>query len=184
MRLFLAVFPPTEVQQAVWHAAAPLRAGRAPVSWTKADNLHYTLRFLGELGEDGARRAGEATLEAAAPHAPFELALAGFGAFPDARRARVLWVGAAEGRDPLESLAGSLDRALGSRGFGRADRPFKAHLTIGRPRVPGGDWTAALAGMDSAEIARFGVARLVLVQSQLSPKGSIYTPLVQAKLGG
>ena len=96
----------------------------------------------------------------------------------------MLWVGAGEGRDPLEALAATLERALRSRGFGRADRPFKAHLTIGRPRVPGSDWAGALVAMDAREIARFRVAQLVLVKSQLSPKGSIYTVRVEAPLEG
>lgn len=184
MRLFLAVFPPPQIQQALWASAAALREASPPVSWTKADNLHYTLRFLGELGDDGARRAGEAAIEAASPHPPFDLTLGGFGAFPDARRARVLWVGARAGAQALEALAASLERGLRQRGFGRADRPFKAHLTIGRPRVPGSDWSAALAAQPADALAQFRVEHLLLVNSQLSPKGSIYTPIVEAPLGG
>ncbi len=182
MRLFLAVFPPPEVQQQVWEAASPLRARDVPVSWTRADNLHYTLHFLGELGEDGARRAGEAAREAVTGHGAYELALGGFGAFPSPQRARVLWIGASRGGEALEALSGSLEQALRHQGFPRADRPFKAHLTIGRPRVPGEDWSAALGAVDQGAIAAFRVERLVLVRSQLSPKGSIYSPMIEALL--
>ena len=66
MRVFLAVFPPLAVREAVFAAAAPLRLTGAGVSWVKAENLHYTMRFLGVVGEDGARRAAEAAAEAPA----------------------------------------------------------------------------------------------------------------------
>jgi RNA 2',3'-cyclic 3'-phosphodiesterase len=183
MRLFVAVFPPEAVRQAAWDALASLRAGGAPVSWTHPRNLHYTLRFLGELGEDGARRAGECAIAAAGAHAPFAVALGGLGAFPDPRRARVLWLGATEGGEPLKALARSLEHGLRAAGFGRADRAFVPHLTIGRPRRFDQDWTPLLAA-PTGEIGRFQVSELLLVQSQLSPAGSIYTPLVRAVLPG
>lgn len=182
MRLFLAVFPPPEAQAAVVLACAPLRAAGGGVSWVRAENLHYTLRFMGELGADGARRAGEAASEAASDHAPFEAALGDFGAFPDARRARVLWVGLAAGDAPLRALAASLKAALARRGFGRADRPFAPHLTVGRVRA-GADWSAELA---TARVpgATFTVDRLLLVRSTLSPRGSTYETVSEARLGG
>lgn len=180
MRLFLAVFPPERVQYAVWAATQPLR-GAGAASWTRPDNLHYTLRFLGELGEDGARRAGEAARAAVRGHARFEMALGGLGAFPNARRARVLWLGATAGAEALQSLARALDHELHEQGFGREERPFAPHLTLGRPRGDAHDWTSLLV-RPSGEIARFEVDELVLVHSQLSPRGSTYTALVQAPL--
>ncbi len=181
-RLFLAVFPPPEAQAAVARACEALRAPGDGVSWVKRENLHYTLRFLGDLGADGARRAAGAAREAAATHAPFEAALGGFGCFPNARRARVLWVGLAEGDEPLRALAGSLEEALQRGGFGRADKPFASHLTVGRVREPA-DWSAKLAAARAPE-ARFRVDRLLLVRSTLSPRGSIYEVAAEAKLGG
>lgn len=185
MRLFLAVFPPPAVREAAHAAAAPLRAAGPAVSWVKAENLHYTMRFLGEVGEDGARRAGEAALEAAAGHPAFEAALGGLGAFPGVRRARVLWVGMSAGAEPLTALARSLDRALGARGFGAPDRPFSPHLTLGRVRDPRTDWTDPLGRIPAlaGDQARFTVDRLCVVESRLSPKGSTYTVRLEAALG-
>lgn len=186
MRLFLAVFPPLAVREAAHAAAAALRTAGPAVSWVKAENLHYTMRFLGEVGEDGARRAGEAALEAAARQPAFEAALGAWGAFPSAHRARVLWVGMSAGADQLSTLARSLDRALEARGFGAPDRPFSPHLTLGRVRDPRTDWSeplgrvAALAGA----AAHFTVDRLCAVESRLSPKGSTYTVRAEAPLGG
>lgn len=184
MRLFLAVFPPLAVQIAAHAAGEALAAQGGPaVSWVKQDNLHYTLRFLGELGEDGARRAGEAGREAASDVGPFDAVIGGLGAFPNTRRARVLWVGMSEGADSLMALAKALDGALQRRGFEREKQRFSPHLTIGRVREPMRDWTAALAAAPPPSPERFRVDRLTLVESKLSPKGSTYTPVVEALLG-
>ena len=182
LRLFLAVFPSPEAQAAVAGTCEALRAPGDGISWVKRENLHYTLRFLGDLGADGARRAGEAALEAASDHAAFGAALGPFGCFPNARRARVVWVGLAEGDEPLRALAASLEAALQRRGFGSADKPFASHLTVGRVRVPA-DWTAKLAGAQPPE-ARFTVDRVRLMKSTLSPRGSVYEVVSEARLGG
>ncbi len=183
MRLFFGVFPPPRVQQAVGAVIETLRRPGDGISWVKEDNLHYTLRFMGELGEDGARRAAEAAFEAAAKVRVFEAALVGFGSFPNPRHARVLWAGMAEGAEPLTSLAFALEAALAHRGFVRAERPFAPHLTIGRVRQRDQDWSARLAEARLAPAdGRFTVERLCLVQSTLSPKGSIYQVRADAPL--
>jgi 2'-5' RNA ligase len=185
MRLFLAVFPPAGVQRAAHACIEALRRPGDGVSWVKPENLHYTLRFLGEVGEDGARRAAEAAAEAAAAAKAFAAALGGLGAFPNPRRARVIWVGMSEGGEALVALAADLDRALARRGFGAADKPFSAHLTLGRVRTPGTDWTTALAAQRvAAASAGFTVDRICVVESQLSPRGSIYTVRTEAPLAG
>src|SRR5439155_24322554 len=134
VRIFLGVFPPPPVQGVLHAAAEPLRRAGAAVSWVKAENLHYTMRFIGEVGEDGARRVAEAADEAAADCRTFEAEAGEFGAFPSPRRARVLWIGLARGGEELVALAGTLARALERRGFGKPDQPFAAHLTLGRVR--------------------------------------------------
>jgi RNA 2',3'-cyclic 3'-phosphodiesterase len=182
VRLFLAVFPPAAVQRAAHQCIEALRRPGDGVSWVKPDNLHYTLRFLGEVGEDGAGRAAEAAAEAAGGAKAFAAALGGLGAFPNARRARVLWAGMSEGGAALEALARELDRALAKRGFGKADKPFSAHLTLGRVREPGPDWTAALAAQRVAADARFTVDRVCVVESRLDPRGSIYTVRAEGRL--
>jgi 2'-5' RNA ligase len=183
MRLFLAVFPPAEVQRSAFGFIETLRRPGDGLSWVRPENLHYTLRFLGELGEDGARRAAEAATEAAAKSRAFAAALGGLGAFPDPRRARVIWIGMSEGGEALVALARDLDRALAKRGFGAPDKPFSPHLTLGRVREPRRDWTAALAEPHPVDpAARFTLDRICLVESQLNPRGSIYTVRAGAPL--
>ncbi|OGF18170.1 MAG: 2'-5' RNA ligase [Candidatus Eisenbacteria bacterium RBG_16_71_46] len=185
MRLFLAVFPSPAAQGAAFAGIESLRRPGDRVSWVQRQNLHYTMRFLGEVGEDGLRRASEAARQAAAAHAPFDAALGALGAFPSPRRARVLWIGMTLGEPPLLALAESLAAALERRGFAREGRAFAAHLTLGRVREPGPDWSARLESFRvDAAAARFRVDRLCVVESRLDPAGSVYTVREEAKLAG
>lgn len=183
MRLFLAVFPPAAVQEAADAVIESLRRPGDGISWVKRENLHYTMRFLGEVGEDGARRAAEAALEAVAGARAFGAVLGSLGAFPNPRRARVLWIGMSEGAEPLVSLARALEQALRGRGFDRADKPFAAHLTIGRVRDRDQDWGDRVVAAKPLG-ARFTVGTLQVIESTLSPKGSIYRVRAEAPLVG
>ena len=107
------------------------------------------------------------------------------GAFPNAHRARVLWIGLAAGEPPFVDLSRLLARALERRGFEREGREFTPHLTIGRVREARHDWTPALAAappLAAQEAARFRVGALHVVKSTLSTGGSIYETLVEAAL--
>jgi 2'-5' RNA ligase len=180
MRLFIAVFPPADIQTAAYRAADPLRPGHDAVAWVRKGNLHYTMRFLGEVDEAGAERAAAAMREAAASRPKFGAALGGFGAFPSAKRARVLWIGMMQGAEPMRQLAGALDASLARHGFEPAEESFEPHLTVGRVRAPG-DWTSRLLDAPTVE-ARFQVDRMRLVKSVLSPGGSQYETVEEAVL--
>lgn|SRR5262245_8264314 len=189
LRIFLGVFPPPTAQAAAERTIEQLREPGDGVSWVQRQNLHYTLRFLGDLGEDGARRAAQAATEAAAAHPPFDARLGTLGAFPNPRKARVLWIGLAQGAEALSQLAHGVEEALKRKGFGRAERPFAAHLTIGRVREPRRDWTTALdhtkvAPAAERDGAAFRVDRVLVVHSQLSPHGSIYSVRAEVALAG
>ena len=185
MRLFLAVFPSVEVQRVASGLIEALRRPGDGVTWVKPGNLHYTLRFLGEVEDQDAGRAAEAAAQAATGARAFPAILGGLGAFPNAARARVLWAGLSEGEEDLVALARALDRALAGRGFGTADKPFSAHLTLGRVREPRRDWTATLARpRPAAPPARFTVDRICLVESWLSSEGSVYSVRYEARLAG
>jgi RNA 2',3'-cyclic 3'-phosphodiesterase len=184
LRIFLAVFPPREVRQSAHALAESLRRPNDGVSWVKPDNLHFTLRFIGDVGEDGAGRVEQAARDAAASHTRFDAVLGELGAFPNARRARAIWVGLADGQAELVAVARDLEAALRQRGFDRADHPFSPHLTLGRVRERGQDWSERLSLVPAPEPApRFRVDRIAVVQSQLSPAGSIYSVRAEAVFG-
>ena len=186
-RVFVAVFPPPEVSAAVGEALAALRAPGDGIAWVKPANLHYTMRFLGDLEPARVAAAGRAVRKAASAQgvAPFPVRLGGPGAFPGPARPRVLWLGAVAGAAPLTLLAGGLEAALEREGFARSDRPFTPHLTTGRVRQAAGAASGATAHFLAAafpELA-FDVRELVLVASTLAAGGSRYEPLERAPLG-
>jgi RNA 2',3'-cyclic 3'-phosphodiesterase len=185
MRIFLAVFPPPNVQRTAATVIEALRKPGDGVSWVKPENLHYTLRFIGDVGGDGLRRVVEGAQAAAAQHTAFDAAFGGVGGFPATRRARVLWIGMASGGPELEALAASLERELRRKGFEHEHQKFTAHLTIGRVREPREDWTDRLAkAATSLGDAPFRADRIAVVESALSPKGATYLVRTSAMLGG
>ncbi len=182
-RLFFAVFPPIEVQTEAARAVESMRAAGPPshVAWVKRQNLHFTLRFLGDCDEEMVTRAQRA-LAVVEPAAPFQARLDGYGAFPTAARAQVLWVGMSHGATPLRALAAALESEVAAAGFGRSDKPFMPHLTLGRMRVAT-DWAQALAGAPPLA-SGFAVDRVVLVRSTLAQGGSRYERLAETTLQG
>lgn len=183
MRLFLAVFPPPAAQKLAAQAIEKLRRSGDGVSWVKPENLHYTLRFIGDVDDDGARRVAEAAREAAAAHDAFGVAFGPPGAFPTAKKARVIWLGLNHGNEPFAQLAASLEAALEKRGFEPEEREFSPHLTLGRVK-DAADWTSKLvaAGAPEGNSARFAVEAIAVVESQLAAGGSIYKVREEARL--
>jgi 2'-5' RNA ligase len=185
MRLFLAIFPPPETQSFAHDVIAALKRPADSVSWVKRENLHFTMRFLGEVDEGALARITDAAREAAAQAPAFDAQLGRCGAFPGLKRARVLWLGLEEGAAPMTVVAGALERALEKRGFEPDRNKFSPHLTIGRVREPRHDWTSPLAAVGTlaqAQASRFSVRSLQIMQSQLQPAGSIYSVLEDVPL--
>ncbi len=106
----------------------------------------------------------------------FPVLLGGAGAFPTARRARVVWIGAAAGGDALVGLAGAVSAALRPVGF-EPDRPLHPHLTVARLKVPGDAGPVLTALGPDAVGPAFTVGEVVLYASRLSAAGPTYTPL-------
>jgi len=186
IRAFVAVNISDAVRAALAEAQGQLRQVPADVSWTQPGNVHLTLKFLGEIGERGVARVGGTLVAAAAPHAPITATVAGFGVFPSKGPPRVVWAAVAEGAAALVSLQASVERALAALGFPREGRPFRPHLTLGRVRSPrnAAALVEAIAGLGGGLLGTFTAEHIDLMQSQLHPKGSIYTVLRHIPLRG
>lgn len=165
-------------------AAALLRALRGPqgplqgarVSCPDAGRLHLTLKFLGDTPSDRVPELCEAL--GTVPLAPFVLALAGAGFFPDSGRPRVFWAGIRSGADELAALARAVDRALAPLGFAPESRPFRPHLTLCRVRDPGrADWNAVRERAAVFVWPEMRVTNFVFWKSVLGPGGPVYGPL-------
>ena len=177
MRVFVAFFPSPEVQRALAAAAGllPTEAFRL----TAPERVHLTLKFLGEVQPEDLTRVGSA-LERIGQHGePFDAAISGFGVFPSARRARILWAGIGRGAEGFGSLARAIEYLLEPEGFAREDKPFVPHLTLGRARRP--------VPLDPGEVTLprlgFSVGALDLVESRQGTSGVTYPVLERYPLG-
>jgi RNA 2',3'-cyclic 3'-phosphodiesterase len=184
LRLFVAVDVPAGLLEALNDSLAPLRARTEVTSarWTTPANQHVTLKFLGWVDADAVNSVTATLVSVASSHEPSTITLAGLGAFPSERRARVLWAGLDDPAGLLSALASDLEAALVPLGFKAEKRGFTPHLTLGRFKPP-----ASIAGVLSEEQgaapARFDVDHLVLYRSHLHPKGASYEVLATIPLG-
>ncbi|MBI4277103.1 MAG: RNA 2',3'-cyclic phosphodiesterase [Armatimonadetes bacterium] len=153
--------------------------------WVSSENLHFTLRFLGEITPAQVDRARIATREAAGGVTPFTISLAGVGAFPDPSRPRIIWIGVREGQEPLRALADRVEERLRRHRFSKEDRPFAPHLTVARVREPWrtGDLSGIIAALGGVEVGTQPVETVVVMESRLLPGGPMYTPLETVALG-
>lgn len=138
-RLFTALVPPATVQAELAEVAAPLSG----VRWTPAENIHLTLRFIGETGDAKAERYAESLARVRVE--PFILPVGGVGLFPARGPAKVLWAGVGHGHTRLYQLRKQVDEALLAVDAGLAMPGFHPHFTLGRVD----------ADYDSRELAHF-----------------------------
>ncbi len=185
MRLFVAAELPASHRASLADVCESGRRGG--VRWVPAENVHLTLKFLGDVDEELVPKIEEALAAVAAAAEPFALSLSGCGCFPNDRAPRVIWLGLAEGAEEAAAVAAAVDKALEALGFGREKRPFKPHLTIGRVKEPRAGAPATAQKIKSLGEYAVPAARLeavALVKSTLTPEGSIYEELGRWRLGG
>jgi 2'-5' RNA ligase len=174
------------VRHELWDALASLRDRRdtLPVKWVRPENIHLSLKFLGEVDEAQEPELREALKRAAGTRSeprPLTLQITGFGVFPDYHRPHVLWAGVTP-EPGLELLQHGVEQAFAPLGFPTEARPFRPHVTLGRaardarPRHLKG-LEEILTGTDFD--ATITVAEVDLMQSTLQPNGG--GPVYQVK---
>ncbi len=174
MRLFAAVPVPPPARDALGALLDDLRALDWPVRWVRSEAMHLTLKFFGEVPAERLAPIADALRDAVRGTGPLPLTLTGLGAFPTARRARVLWVGL-DAPPALELLQDRVERACAPLGFPVEGAPFRPHLTIGRVRDGGKLSPPALKRLREETLdKRFLVKQVVLFESETGPGGSIY----------
>jgi RNA 2',3'-cyclic 3'-phosphodiesterase len=180
LRLFVAFDVPPAVRDAAEAAVGPWRKRFPRAKWVPKQNQHVTLKFLGATWPRLVPWVHETVASVAQVHAPVPTRVLGLGAFPNTRRARVLWVGLEDAEARLVRFAGALDDAL-SREFKPEKRGFTPHLTVARfdPQV-------GLEGLEDVELVSdpFDVGRIVLFRSHLRRPAPVYEPLATFALGG
>jgi 2'-5' RNA ligase len=155
----------------------------AQATWSREENTHLTLKFLGEIQTSRLSNLSNAAALAVANLSSFGITLANTGVFPKHGAPRVLWIGVQDESGKLAELHTSLEQACAREGFAREERPFHPHLTIARLRKPQGA-TALAAAHKEMRFAPviLAVAELLVIRSEPSGAGSRYTTISSHRL--
>jgi len=182
-RLFVAVEIPDGIRALLARLGESLGRVLPEMKWVDPANLHVTVKFLGNTPEEQVPQVKALIARAVAGVAPTTVEVAGLGAFPTLRKARVVWVGLHGDLGPLEELVARLDAGLAPLGFEPEKRRFAAHVTLGRSRRgrrPPDLERVCLPTADALGCCR--VEEVVLVESELTRTGPIYTALERFRI--
>lgn len=189
IRAFIAINLPQQIKAELEAFQRALKS-KVPtdwVRWTAADQIHLTLRFLGNIPAEAVPALESALQRVCAAAKPFELAAERFGWFPEGTRPRVLWVDVSGQLDALNRLAQAI--IIETMDWGELeDREFRAHLTIGRVKtnIPTDlrKLSEILGKVQLGQLGQWQVTHVDLMRSQLHPTGPVYTRLASVPLRG
>lgn len=175
MRTFIAIELDKEIKKALSKIQDELRTARADVKWVAPENIHLTLKFLGEVEENKIQKISQILKDISSQTKPFTIALSELGAFPGLKYPRVSWIGIAEGKTELSKLAELIEDNLVQLKFPKEKRGFSAHFTLGRFRS-GKNKDAFSQKLNTIKVPglRQEIKSVTLFKSILTPKGPIY----------
>ena len=195
VRVFVAVGISAEAREQLVGAVERIRQDIPQgIQWANPDGMHLTLKFMGNIPSTGVGPLLDCLRPVAAGHSHFQLHLAGLGMFPNRRKPRVLWAGVDGDLDALSILQQASEEAINALGYppppGAAqrsrrssiERPFRPHITLGRPRRSVSDSQlarigSAVSGTPAPSPVGWQVESVDVMQSELHPSGARYTIL-------
>jgi 2'-5' RNA ligase len=177
MRVFLAVEVSADVRERVAELARELRPSLPRARFVPKENLHLTLRVLGEATKQRVDRVAATLSRGTGALSGFALDFRGLGVFPCPKRARVLWVGTTDTPNDLLALHSTVERVVREEGFEPERGRFHAHLTVARFREPPRDVGSILEAAEGRVFGSTKVRAFVLFESVTSPSGSSYRAL-------
>lgn len=186
LRAFVAVGLSDALRERLANIVARLRRAGGRVSWPPPENLHITLVFLGDILSDAASRAAHILDEVAAATVPFEVKCEGVGIFGPARAPRVIWAGVNDLGGQLTRMQAEISAAFEAQGFRLEERPFHAHITLGRVRSQAGlrGLTSLLASDNNTVFGEVAVREVLLMRSRLRAEGPKYEKVHVSELKG
>jgi len=184
-RTFLAVPLDERVVAGLAKAQQVLSGTGTRMRWVARENLHLTVKFLGDVADADLADVCRVASEIAAEIDPHEFVVRGLTAIPPSGQLRMVWANVVEPTGQLEALASLAEDSYGAMGFKRENRRFRPHLTLGR--VKSGHNVAALreavADFAGTDFGATRAEKLIVFGSRLTPAGPIYTPLATAAVG-
>jgi len=175
IRCFVAIEIGDAVRKELSSLIEELKPFGTGIRWVKPENLHLTLKFLGEVSEERISKIEEVLNKVAAQSEPFTLHVRGTGRFPEKKRPRVIWAGV-EDSGQLFQLQKAIEKALSELGFKEEDREFTGHITLGRVKEFSDQQRLIpiLLRFKEKEFGIINVKEFVLMKSELRPDGARY----------
>lgn len=189
IRTFIAIELPEALREEITRLQDKLKdKSRVSVRWVNAGNIHLTLKFLGDIGNDKVDDILEVLSESTRGIASFRLGVKGLGVFPNPQRPRIIWVGVSGALDKLGILQKQIDKALAHLGFPSERRPFSPHLTIARlhDRATSADRNEMGRLIEETSFTSrqdFLAGEVHCIKSLLTREGPVYTRLGTVQLG-
>lgn len=184
VRAFIAVEIDPQAKQKISELITRLKKSEADAKWITENQMHLTLKFLGNISQDKIKEISDALSLISNDFKPFAITFSGIGAFPNMNHARVIWLGIDKGAEALMMLNEKIENTLEKYGFKKDGREFSPHLTLARVRS--GKNIAGLATLIKETVFDSGkdtlVNKLTLFQSVLNPKGAVYTVISEGYL--
>jgi 2'-5' RNA ligase len=187
IRSFLAFELPVDIKKTVAQVSGEILHSGLDARWVKAENIHLTVVFLGNVKTEEIEGIGEEVRNVCPGFGSFDILLKGVGCFPNRRRPRVLWLGLDGDIERMSHFRNDLQKALKAFGIKEEKRPFKPHLTLGRfrsTRKMGSKLEEILSKYAALETPVESLNELYLFKSDLKPGGAVYTKLKSWSLSG
>jgi 2'-5' RNA ligase len=183
-RLFIAIEISHEIKKEIAELQSKLKQAGVDASWTRPEGIHLTLKFLGEVEETKVPEIMTALSVLSKDRTGFRIEIAGAGAFPNPKNARVVWVGVSGETDKLASLQAAIEDKTAQLGFKRENREFQPHLTLGRIKYISSreTWLKELDEIKNVKLSALDVHTVSLMKSDLKPSGALYTELGKVEL--
>lgn len=188
IRAFIALPVPEVVRTACTRLQRRLESACPPqsVRWSPSDQMHLTLRFLGNIPSQAVESLNTALAAIGRDCPPLALEAFGLGCFPHVRRPRVIWVGLRGDLEGLLRLQQAIDAAVQPWCVKTETREFHPHLTLGRVRDAAARRAAevgqVIEGMSVESLGAWRAVEIRLMRSQLSPQGAVHTMLATHSL--
>lgn len=184
IRTFIALELPREVKSLLQEVQQELIRLKIRARWVRPENIHLTLKFLGDINPDDVDRISDALIGAVADISTLALSIRGIGVFPGIKRPRVIWVGLGGDVQELFALQSGIEAGLDAVGFPKEKRAFKAHLTLGRIKqaVKPDVIRQMMRQHASISAEEFTCDQVTLFKSDLKPSGAVYTELKKIEL--
>lgn len=178
MRTFIAIELEEEIKKSLSEVYAELKKSDEDIKWVNPQNIHLTLKFLGEVPEQKIPRIAQLLKELAGATKPFTIEIKNIGGFPNLKSPRVIWANLEKGKEELTQLALTIEDALVSLKFPKENRVFSTHFTLGRVRYIK-DRQGFQRKVEQIQFPPLSqeVKSIILFKSTLTPKGPIYEKL-------